>query len=70
VVTASLAGTAPRDVATSPRGIVELLLARHVPSLVDLLVERTVAGRLASGAFDDAELAAGMVQRHRGDSHT
>jgi len=66
VVTAALARTAPRDVATSPRGTVEFLLARHVPSLVDVLVRRTVDARLASGAFDDAELAAGMVARHRG----
>lgn len=66
VVAASLARTAPRDVATSTRGIAEFLLARHLPSLVDLLVARTVKGRLDSGAFDDAELAAGMVQRHRG----
>jgi NAD(P)-dependent dehydrogenase (short-subunit alcohol dehydrogenase family) len=66
VLAASLARTAPRDVATSTRGIAEFLLARHLPSLVDLLVARTVKGRLDSGAFDDAELAAGMVQRHRG----
>ena len=66
VLAASLARTAPRDVATSTRGIAEFLLARHLPSLLDLVVERTVAGRLDSGAFDDAELAAGMVERHRG----
>jgi NAD(P)-dependent dehydrogenase (short-subunit alcohol dehydrogenase family) len=66
VLAASLARTAPRDVATSTRGIAEFLLARHLPSLLDLVVTRTVASRLDSGAFDDAELAAGMVQRHRG----
>lgn len=66
VVAAGVARVAPRDVATSPRGMVEFLLARHLPSLVDVLVARTVAGRLASGAFDGAELAAGMVERHRG----
>ncbi len=66
VVAAGLARTAPRDVATSPRGMVEFLLARHLPSLIDVLVRRTVADRLDSGAFDDAELAAGMVDRHRG----
>lgn len=66
VVTAALARTAPRDVATSPRGTVEFLLARHFPALVDELVKRTVRGRLASGAFDEAPLAAGMVRRHRG----
>lgn len=66
VLAASLARTAPRDVATSTRGIAEFLLARHLPSLLDLVVTRAVASRLGSGAFDDAELAAGMVERHRG----
>ena len=66
VVSAGVARVAPRDVATSPRGMVEFWLARHLPSLVDVLVTRTVAGRLDSGAFDGADLAAGMVARHRG----
>jgi NAD(P)-dependent dehydrogenase (short-subunit alcohol dehydrogenase family) len=66
VMAASLAATAPRDVATSPDGTVRFLLARHVPALVDALVARTVAGRIDSGAFDGAELAAGMVSRRRG----
>ena len=66
VLAASLARTAPRDVATSPRGMVEFMLARHLPALVDVLVQRTVRDRLASGAFDTAALAAGMVERHRG----
>ena len=66
VVTAALARTAHRDIATSPRGTLEFLLARHLPSLIDLMVTRTVAGRLDSGAFDEAELAAGMVSRRRG----
>jgi NAD(P)-dependent dehydrogenase (short-subunit alcohol dehydrogenase family) len=65
VLAAALARTAPRDVATSPRGTVEFLLARHAPALVDLLVRRTVEGRLDSGAFDEAPLAAGMVRRRR-----
>jgi NAD(P)-dependent dehydrogenase (short-subunit alcohol dehydrogenase family) len=66
VLAASLARTAPRDVATSSRGIAEFLLARHLPSLLDVIVARMVQGRLDSGAFDDADLAAGMVERHRG----
>ncbi|HYN57415.1 MAG TPA: SDR family NAD(P)-dependent oxidoreductase [Motilibacterales bacterium] len=66
ILAAALARTAPRDVATSPRGTVEFLLARHVPSLVDVLVRRTVERRLDTGAFDGAPLAAGMVGRHRG----
>lgn len=63
VVGACLARTPPRDVATSPRGMVEFVLARHLPALIDLIVERTVARRLDAGAFDDAELAAGMRRR-------
>lgn len=70
VVAAVLAGalsrTAPRDVATSSRGTVEFLLARHLPALVDRIVTRKVAGRVAAGEFDDAELARGIVDRHRG----
>jgi NAD(P)-dependent dehydrogenase (short-subunit alcohol dehydrogenase family) len=65
VLAAALARTAPRDVATSPRGTIEFLLARHAPALVDLIVRRTVEGRLDSGAFDEAPLAAGMVRRRR-----
>ena len=65
IVSAALARTAPRDVATSGRGIVEFLIARHAPALLDLLVQRTVTDRLDSGAFNDAELAAGMIRRRR-----
>jgi NAD(P)-dependent dehydrogenase (short-subunit alcohol dehydrogenase family) len=63
VVTAALARTAPRDVATSRRGTVEFLLARHAPALVDVVVQRIVTARLDSGAFDAAPIAAGMVRR-------
>jgi len=65
IVSAALARTAPRDVATSGRGILEFLIARHAPALLDLLVQRTVTDRLDSGAFDDAELARGMIRRRR-----
>lgn len=66
ILSAALARTVPRDVATSPRGTVEFLLARHLPALVDVLVRRTVEARLDSGAFDEAPLASGMLSRHRG----
>jgi NAD(P)-dependent dehydrogenase (short-subunit alcohol dehydrogenase family) len=66
IISAALARTAPRDVATSRRGIGELLLARHLPALLDQIVSRRVAGILESGAYDDAELAHGMVARHHG----
>jgi NAD(P)-dependent dehydrogenase (short-subunit alcohol dehydrogenase family) len=66
VLAAALARTAPRDVATSRRGTVEFLLARHAPALVDAVVRHTVDARLRSGDFDGAALAAGMVTRHSG----
>ena len=65
IVAASLARDAPRDVATSGRGILEFLIARHTPALLDRLVQRTVTERLDAGAFDDAELAGGMLRRRR-----
>ncbi|MBN3932314.1 SDR family NAD(P)-dependent oxidoreductase [Streptomyces verrucosisporus] len=55
-----------RDLATTRRGAVEILLARHLPWLTDRIVARTLAGRVRSGAFDGAEPAAGVVRRHGG----
>jgi NAD(P)-dependent dehydrogenase (short-subunit alcohol dehydrogenase family) len=55
----------PRDVATTRRGRFEMAVARHFPALADAMVRRTVASRLAAGAFANAPLAAGMVRRHR-----
>jgi NAD(P)-dependent dehydrogenase (short-subunit alcohol dehydrogenase family) len=65
IVAASLVRTPVRDVATSGRGTVEFLLARHLPSLVDVIVRRTVTARLDAGDFDGAPLAAGLVARRR-----
>jgi NAD(P)-dependent dehydrogenase (short-subunit alcohol dehydrogenase family) len=65
ILRAATARRAPRDVATTARGRLELALARHVPALADRLVRRTVAGRVAAGDLDAAPLAAGMVRRHR-----
>lgn len=53
-----------RDLPTTRRGAFELFLARHLPALTDRIVSRTLAGRIRSGAFDGAELAAGVVRRH------
>ncbi|GAA3409461.1 SDR family NAD(P)-dependent oxidoreductase [Streptosporangium vulgare] len=66
IVRAVTARRAPRDVATTVRGRVEMMVGRHAPSLADRLVRRTVAARVAAGDFADAPLAAGMVSRHRG----
>ncbi|MET7367061.1 SDR family NAD(P)-dependent oxidoreductase [Streptomyces sp. NPDC005566] len=63
VVSAVAAARAPRDVATTRRGRVEMALARHAPALTDRIVKRTVAARLAAGAFDDAALAEGLRRR-------
>lgn len=65
IVAASLARTAPRDVATTRRGALEFLASRHAPALVDLLVQRAVRARLEQGDFDGAPPAAGMVARYR-----
>ncbi|WP_262284162.1 SDR family oxidoreductase [Micromonospora sp. MA102] len=65
ILRAATARRAPRDVATTARGRLELALARHAPALADRLVRRTVAGRVAAGDLDAAPLAAGMVRRHR-----
>ncbi|MDG4825358.1 SDR family NAD(P)-dependent oxidoreductase [Asanoa sp. WMMD1127] len=63
VLRAATARRAPADLATTGRGRVELAVARHFPGLARRLVTRTVAGRLAAGAFDSAPLAAGLRRR-------
>ncbi|WP_233226403.1 SDR family oxidoreductase [Streptomyces sp. I4(2020)] len=64
VVAAVTARRAPRDVATTRRGRAEMALARHAPSLADRIVRRTVAARVAAGAFAEAPLAEGLLRRH------
>ncbi|MEV0663698.1 SDR family NAD(P)-dependent oxidoreductase [Actinomadura luteofluorescens] len=65
VLRAALDGRPRRDLPTTRRGAVEFFLARHLPALTDRIVARTLAGRVRSGAFKGAELAAGVVARHR-----
>lgn len=65
LVRTALARRPRRDVATTRRGAVEFFLARHLPALTDRVVARTLAARARSGVFDGAELAAGVVERHR-----
>jgi NAD(P)-dependent dehydrogenase (short-subunit alcohol dehydrogenase family) len=62
---AALAASARRDVTTTRRGTVEFLLARHLPAVTDRMILRTLAERAVAGAFDSAELARGVVTRHR-----
>lgn len=66
ILRTAAARRAPRDVATTTRGRLELAVGRHAPALADRLVRRTLAARLAAGDLDAAPLAAGMVRRHRG----
>ncbi|MFO6452658.1 MULTISPECIES: SDR family NAD(P)-dependent oxidoreductase [unclassified Aeromicrobium] len=54
-----------RDITTTGKGAVEFLLARHLPQVTDRIVLRTLAARATAGAFDGAQLAAGVVARHR-----
>ncbi|MGC4892858.1 SDR family NAD(P)-dependent oxidoreductase [Micromonospora sp. DT31] len=65
ILRAAAARRAPRDVATTRRGRIEMALARHAPALADRMVRRTVTGRLGAGDLDGATLAAGMLRRHR-----
>ncbi|MEU6024609.1 SDR family NAD(P)-dependent oxidoreductase [Micromonospora sp. NPDC047134] len=64
VLRAALSRRPRRDLPTTRRGAVEFFLARHLPALTDRIVARTLAGRVRSGAFQGAELAAGVVARH------
>ncbi|SCF12397.1 Short-chain dehydrogenase [Micromonospora coriariae] len=65
ILRAATARRAPRDVATTTRGRLEMAVGRHAPALADRLVRRTLTARLAAGDLDAAPLAAGMVRRHR-----
>ncbi|HYI37580.1 MAG TPA: SDR family oxidoreductase [Thermoleophilaceae bacterium] len=64
IVAASLDPRPPRDAAVTRAGRVQLLVARHLPGLVDRVVARQVAKQVRSGAFDQAPLADGLRSRH------
>ncbi|MFJ9929886.1 SDR family NAD(P)-dependent oxidoreductase [Streptomyces misionensis] len=64
VLRAALGRRVRRDLPTTRRGAVEFFLARHLPSVTDRIIARTLAARARSGAFEGAELAAGVVGRH------
>ncbi len=53
-----------RDVAVTRGGRLQLGAARHLPRLVDKVVARQLAKRIAAGELDDAELARGLRERH------
>ncbi|MEK6228693.1 MAG: hypothetical protein AABM31_05130 [Actinomycetota bacterium] len=50
--------------AVTGAGRLQLLTARHAPRLVDRVVARQIRRRVASGAFDGAEIASGLRERH------
>jgi NAD(P)-dependent dehydrogenase (short-subunit alcohol dehydrogenase family) len=61
----------PRDTAGTRFGSLELWAGRHLPGLVGAAVARRIRTQAASGRFDGAPLAAGLVRRLTGrDSRT
>ncbi|GIH02971.1 hypothetical protein Rhe02_10380 [Rhizocola hellebori] len=64
ILRAATARKAPRNVATTRRGRLEMAIARHFPALADRMVRRTIATRIGKGDLDAAPLAAAMVRRH------
>ena len=53
-----------RDVAVTRGGALQMAAARHAPKLVDRVVARTLAKRIAAGELDDAEIASELRVRH------
>ena len=53
-----------RDVAVTRGGGVQMAVARHLPRLVDRVVARTLAKRIAAGDLDGADVASGLRLRH------
>ena len=53
-----------REVAVTRGGSAQLAVARHLPGVVDRAVARTLAKRIAAGDLDEAEIAAGLRERH------
>jgi NAD(P)-dependent dehydrogenase (short-subunit alcohol dehydrogenase family) len=59
------AGPRPgRDVPVTRGGRVQMAVARHLPKVVDRVVARTLAKRIAAGELDGAEIAAPLRSRH------
>jgi len=66
IVGACAAPRPPRDAATTRIGSVQLFVARHLPGVADRVVARQVRSQAEAGAFDGADLAAGLRQRNLG----
>src|SRR5215469_11775785 len=65
VVRAAAARSAPRDVASTRAGTAAFRLARHAPGLLDRAVAARLRRLVLTQAFEGAELAAGLRERHR-----
>ena len=65
-IVAACTGPKPgRDVPVTREGRLQVFAARHFPAVVDRVVARTLARRIAAGELDRAEIAAGLRDRHR-----
>jgi NAD(P)-dependent dehydrogenase (short-subunit alcohol dehydrogenase family) len=69
VVRAAAAPKAPRDVASTRAGTAAFRLARHAPGVLDRAVAARLRRLVRTQAFEGAELAAGLRQRHGADAH-
>ena len=65
IVKACEEGNPGRDVAVTRGGALQMGVARHLPRLVDRVVARTLAKRIAAGDLDEADIAAGLRTRHK-----
>ena len=64
VVRAGAERSAPRDVTSTRAGTAALLLARHTPGLLDRGLAARLRYLVRTQAFEDADLAVGLRQRH------
>lgn len=53
-----------RNVSVTRGGRLQASMAHHFPGLVDKVVARTLAKRIAAGDLDSADIAAGLRERH------
>jgi NAD(P)-dependent dehydrogenase (short-subunit alcohol dehydrogenase family) len=64
IVKAAESPRPPRDIAVTRGGSLQIAVARHLPAVVDRVVARQLAKRVAAGELDGADLAAGVRDRH------
>lgn len=64
IVRALEADRPKREMTVTRGAALHLAAARHLPGLVDRVVARTLARRVAAGELDDAEIARGVRERH------